>query len=157
VNRNLRNRVALGLVLTAVLLLTVGIFVMRGTRQFVASSKWVEHTHDVLTALEHVYATVKDVEADQRGYLLTGRVELEQEGERLAGKTVGSRLGRPTPISNGSITNNEVYFEIERTFGEIKSVTKYRGKQSGDTITGTMESEVEGEDRVIDWEATRED
>lgn len=78
-NRNLRNRVALGLVLTAVLLLTVGIFVMRGTRQFVASSKWVEHTHDVLTALEHVYATVKDVEADQRGYLLTGRVELEQE------------------------------------------------------------------------------
>ena len=73
------------------------------------------------------------------------------------GKTVGNRFGRPAPISNGSITNNEVYFEIERTFGEIKSVTKYGGKQSGDTITGTMESEVDGEERVIDWEATRED
>jgi hypothetical protein len=92
-----------------------------------------------------------------RGRGFESRVELEQEGERLAGKTVGSRFGRPTPISNGSITNNEVYFEIERTFGEIKSLTKYRGKQSGDTITGTMESEIEGEDRVIDWEATRED
>jgi len=69
----------LGLVATAALLLTVGIFVIRGARQFVASSTWVEHTHDVLTALEHMYATVKDVEADQRGYLLTGRLELEQE------------------------------------------------------------------------------
>jgi hypothetical protein len=92
-----------------------------------------------------------------RGRGFESRVELEQEGEKVTGKTVGNRFGRPATISNGSITNNEVYFEIERTFGEIKSVTKYHGKQSGDTITGTMESEVEGEDRVIDWEATRED
>jgi len=83
-------------------------------------------------------------------------VELEQEGEKLTGKTVGSRFGA-APISNGSITNNEVYFEIERTFGEFKNITKYQGKQTGDTIKGTMESEVEGEERVIDWEATRED
>jgi diguanylate cyclase (GGDEF)-like protein len=79
VNRNLRNRVVVGLLLTAALLLTVGIFVIRGARQFVSSSTWVEHTHDVITALEHVYATVRDAEADQRGYLLTGRTGLEQE------------------------------------------------------------------------------
>jgi diguanylate cyclase (GGDEF)-like protein len=77
--RSLRNGVMLGLVLVAALLLAVGIFVIRGARQFEASSAWVEHTHDVLTALEHMYATVKDVEADQRGYLLTGKIELEQE------------------------------------------------------------------------------
>lgn len=76
---NLRNRVVMGLLVIAALLLTVGIFVIRGARQFVARSHWVEHTHDVLNALEHVYATVKDIEADQRGYLLTGRTELEQE------------------------------------------------------------------------------
>jgi len=92
-----------------------------------------------------------------RGRGFESRVELEQEGEKLTGKTVGSRFGRPSPISNGSITNGEVYFEIERTFGEIKNVTKFQGKQSGDTITGTMESEINGEERVIDWEATRED
>jgi len=69
----------MGLLVIAALLLTVGIFVIRGARQFVARSHWVEHTHDVLNALEHVYATVKDIEADQRGYLLTGRTELEQE------------------------------------------------------------------------------
>jgi hypothetical protein len=92
-----------------------------------------------------------------RGRGLESRVELEQEGEKLTGKTVGSRFGRPTPISNGSITNGEVYFEIERVFGDIKNVTRYRGKQTGDTIKGTMESEFDGEERVIDWEATRED
>jgi hypothetical protein len=91
-----------------------------------------------------------------RGRGFESRVELEQEGEKLTGKTVGSRFGA-APISNGSITNNEVYFEIERTFGEFKNITKYQGKQSGDTIKGTMESEIEGEERVIDWEATRED
>ena len=79
VKLGLRNGVMLGLLAAAALLLTVGFFVIRGARQFVSSSAWVEHTHDVLTALEHVYATVKDVEADQRGYLLTGKVELEQE------------------------------------------------------------------------------
>ncbi len=78
-NRDLRNRMMGGVLLAAALLLAVGIFVIRGAGQFVASSQWVEHTHDVLTALEHVYATVKDVEADQRGYLLTGRTELEQQ------------------------------------------------------------------------------
>lgn len=77
--RNLRYRVMPGLLLAAALLLSVGIFVIRGARQFVSSSTWVEHTHELITALEHVYATVKDVEADQRGYLLTGRTELEQE------------------------------------------------------------------------------
>jgi hypothetical protein len=92
-----------------------------------------------------------------RGRGNDSRVELEQEGEKLTGKTVGNRFGRPSPISNGSITNGEVYFEIERTFGEIKTVTKFRGKQTGDTIKGTMEAEFEGEERVIDWDAERVD
>ena len=92
-----------------------------------------------------------------RGRGFESRVELEQEGEKLTGKTVGSRFGRPTPITSGSITNGEVYFEIERTFGEIKSVTKYHGKQTGDTIKGSMESEFEGEERTIDWDADRVD
>ena len=92
-----------------------------------------------------------------RGRGFESRVELEQEGEKLTGKTVGARFGRPVSISNGSITNGEVYFEIERAFGEIKSVTKHHGKQNGDTIKGTLETEIDGEERVIDWEATRED
>jgi hypothetical protein len=84
------------------------------------------------------------------------RVALEQEGEKVTGKTV-SRFGPPTPITNGSITNGAVYFEIERAFGDAKFVTKFRGKQMGDTIKGTMELETGDDLREGEWEARRVD
>ena len=84
------------------------------------------------------------------------RVELEQDGHKVTGKTVG-RFGRPTTVTSGSITNGEVYFEIERTLFETKTVTRYQGKQTGDTIKGTMEFESETDFREGDWEAKRVD
>jgi hypothetical protein len=85
-------------------------------------------------------------------------VELEQEGERITGKTVSSRgpMGS-VAITNGFFTNGVIYFEIERNFFETRTVTKHMGKVSGDTIKGTLESEVNGEERETDWEATRVD
>lgn len=90
-----------------------------------------------------------------RGRGFESRVELEQEGEKISGHTVG-RFGR-TSITNGVFTNGVIYFEIERVFGETRNLTRHHGRQIGDIITGTLESEVEGEDRTIDWEATRVD
>jgi hypothetical protein len=87
---------------------------------------------------------------------LETRVELEQEGEKVTGKTV-SRFGPPTPIRNGSLTNGVVYFEIERAFGDAKFVTKFHGKQTGDTIKGTMELETGDDLREGEWEAKRVD
>jgi len=84
------------------------------------------------------------------------RVELEQNGEKVTGKTV-SRFGPPTPILNGSITNGVVSFEIERAFGDAKFVTKYRGQQTGNTIKGTMELETSDYVREGEWEAKRVD
>ncbi len=91
-----------------------------------------------------------------RGRGSDSRVELEQDGERITGKTI-SRFGPSLTITNGVFTNGVIYFEIERMFFETRSVTRHRGKQSGDAIKGTMESEVNGEDVSIDWEATRVD
>ncbi len=84
------------------------------------------------------------------------RVELEQDGEKVTGKT-RSRFGPPTSITHGSITNGVVYFEIERSFGDAKFVTKFRGKQTGDTIKGAMELEVGDDLREGEWEAKRVD
>jgi len=92
----------------------------------------------------------------RRGGRLETRVDLDQNGEKVTGKTI-SRSGRPVPIKNGSITNNEVYFEIERTFGDNKFLTKYRGKQTADTIKGTMEMEFNDELREGEWIARRID
>ncbi len=93
-----------------------------------------------------------------RGRGFESRVELEQEGERITGKTVSSRgpIGS-VAITNGFFTNGVIYFEIERTFFETRTLTKHQGKVSGDSIKGTLESEVNGEDREIEWEATRVD
>lgn len=89
-----------------------------------------------------------------RGRGFESRVELEQEGERITGKTISTR-GPSVTITNGFFTNGVIYFEIERTFFETRSLTRHQGKVAGDTIKGTMESEVNGEEREMDWEATR--
>ena len=91
-----------------------------------------------------------------RGRGFESRVELEQEGERITGKTLSSRVPSVT-ITNGVFTNDVIYFEIERFFFETRNLTKYTGKVTGDLIKGSMESEINGEDREIDWEATRVD
>jgi hypothetical protein len=91
-----------------------------------------------------------------RGRGFDSRVELEQDGERITGKTI-ARFGPSVTITNGVFTNGVIYFEIERTIFETRSVTRHLGKQSGDVIKGTMESEVNGEEVSIDWEATRVD
>jgi hypothetical protein len=83
-------------------------------------------------------------------------VELEQNGPQVTGK-LASRFGRGGSITNAVLTNGVIYFEIERVFFENRTVTKYLGEQNGDVIKGTMEAEVEGEDRTQDWEATRVD
>ena len=82
------------------------------------------------------------------------RVELEQHGTLVTGKTV-SRFGNPVEITKGSITNGVIHFEIERVFGPNRFLTRYQGEQSGDAIKGTMSSEIDGEDREVEWEATR--
>jgi hypothetical protein len=84
------------------------------------------------------------------------RVLLRQENERVTGKAF-PRLGRSIPIAHGSITNNDVYFEIERTYRTNSILVKYHGKQTGDAISGSMELEMNGRTRKADWEAKRLD
>lgn len=91
-----------------------------------------------------------------RGRGFESRVELEQEGEQVTGKTI-SRFGPSVSITNGVITNGVIYFEIERMFFETRNLTRHLGTVSGDEIKGKMDSEINGEEREIEWEATRVD
>jgi hypothetical protein len=76
------------------------------------------------------------------------------------GKLTGSMPGRnntETPISDGKFENDTVSFSVKRTRGEREIVTKYSGKVSGDTLTGTIESPGRGggEARSREWTAKR--
>ena len=88
------------------------------------------------------------------------RATLKQDGAKLAGtlsgRGRGGRGGQPTRIKNGSIKEDgEIYFEVETGFQENRSVTKYKGKLTGDVIQGTVDSNSGGTARKVDWAAQR--
>jgi PAS domain S-box-containing protein len=66
------------------------------TTSLAESSRWVVHTQRVLNEVESVVSLLRNVEAIQRGYLITGRneyiAELERDIVRLHQKLAGLRL-----------------------------------------------------------------
>ena len=89
-------------------------------------------------------------------FQFTSTAELKQEGEKVTGKIL-SRRGSDTEIKEGSFKDSKISFNTERERDGEKFVTKYRGKISGDTITGTIRTTYRGEPRTNEWTATRED
>lgn len=67
-NKNIPRLFALAVSLLAL----VGGASYVGVRKLVDTSLWVTHTHEVLTALAAIEATVSEAESGQRGYVITG-------------------------------------------------------------------------------------
>ena len=73
------TRILLGIAFAALLMALVALATTFGVSRLLRGNAWVEHTHEVVGAIEHTYSIVKDAEAAQRGFLLSGQVEFEQE------------------------------------------------------------------------------
>ena len=69
----LANRI--GLPVAALIFTAVGVGVLFGAQRFIADAKQVAHTNEVMASVDGVEARLRDAEAAQRGYLLTGRAE----------------------------------------------------------------------------------
>jgi hypothetical protein len=82
-------------------------------------------------------------------------LKLKLEGDKLTGAMLG-RDNQETAIENASYKDGEVAFSVTRERNGQKFTSKYKGKVSGDTIKGTIESERDGQTRSRDWEAKRE-
>jgi hypothetical protein len=83
---------------------------------------------------------------------------LTMKDGKLTGKLTspGRDGATTTEISNASVKDDVVKFDVERDFGGNKFVIKYSGKLAGDTITG--ESESPGRDGATmkrEWVAKR--
>ena len=61
----------LGFTTPLVILVGVAALAYWATGHLIETSRWVTHTHQVLTELEALLSTMKDAETGQRGYLLT--------------------------------------------------------------------------------------
>ena len=81
-------------------------------------------------------------------------VTLKLEGDKLTGHVPG-RDNTVTVIENGTYKDGEMSFTVTRERNGVKFTTKYTGKVSGDTITGKMESQREGQTQTRDWLAKK--
>ncbi len=80
---------------------------------------------------------------------------LELKDSKITG-AYSNQFGN-TAISNASLQDDVIRFDVERDFGGKKYVVKYQGKMEGDTIKGTIEAPGHdgGEAVKLDWNAKR--
>lgn len=85
-------------------------------------------------------------------------LKLKVAGDKVTGTIIApGRNGdlKPNDISEGTIKGNEISFQSTRLVNGTPATTKYKGMLSGDTITGQMEFERNGEPVHRDWIAKR--
>ena len=82
-------------------------------------------------------------------------LKLEWKNGEIAG--VYSNQYGDTAISNASLQDDVIRFDVVRDLGGKKYVVKYYGKIEGDTIKGTIEAPGHdgGEGVKLDWNAKR--
>jgi CHASE3 domain sensor protein len=67
----LRN-LQIGFGLSLLILIISSVASYSSIQNLLENSRWVDHTDSVISKLEYVISTMKDLETGQRGYLLTG-------------------------------------------------------------------------------------
>lgn len=87
------------------------------------------------------------------GNRIEGMLKLKQEGDKLTGATV--RNENETPIQDGKIAGDEITFTVIREREGRKATAKYKGKITGDTVKGKVESDWSGDWQTLDWEGAR--
>ncbi|MDB6006190.1 MAG: hypothetical protein JWR15_3177 [Prosthecobacter sp.] len=82
-------------------------------------------------------------------------LKLEWKDGKIAG-SYSNQFGA-TAISNASLQDGVIRFEVVRDVGGKKYVVKYQGKMEGDTLTGTLEAPGHdgGAGVTLDWIAKR--
>ncbi len=82
-------------------------------------------------------------------------LRLEVQDGKIAG-VYSNQFGNTT-ISNASLQDDVIRFEVVRDLGGQKYVVKYQGKMAGDTISGTIEAPGHdgGEAVKLAWNAKR--
>lgn len=134
---NVGMKIGTGFALALAILVAIGGITYRSTVKLTATAEWVDHTHQVLEALENVVSTLKDAETGQRGYLITAKdsylepfrvaqAAIEQKLRRLRELTKDNpnqqrRLDLLEPLITGP---NGKFAELQSTIDVRKDPTK---------------------------------
>jgi len=87
------------------------------------------------------------------GNRIEGTLKLKQDGDKLTGAV--ARNDTETAIEDGKIAGDEITFKVIRERDGRKVTGKYKGKITGDSVKGKVESDWSGDWQTLDWEGTR--
>ena len=79
-------------------------------------------------------------------------LKLKQDGEKLTGSYT-NQLGPLAEITDGSLKDGNITFKVKRELNGQAFLIK--GKITGDTVKGKVESDWSGDWQTLDWEGTR--
>jgi eukaryotic-like serine/threonine-protein kinase len=80
-------------------------------------------------------------------------LKLKQEGDKFTGTI---RQMQELPIQEASFEDGTISFKVVFEFMGSKFIQTFTGTKSGDTITGKMETDRDGQTMSRDWEAKRQ-
>jgi PAS domain S-box-containing protein len=86
---SVENKIALGITLSLLVLVGIGLLSYRTTTNLVATQTWVAHSYEVIATLESGLAILTDAETDQRAYLLTGDDRFLEDSRNSQGQIAG--------------------------------------------------------------------
>jgi PAS domain S-box-containing protein len=123
------KRVMLGFLVALTIIIWLGVYSFRNSKQFMLTSKLVAHTNEVLYHSEQVLRVIMDMESNQRGYVLTADSAFLMP-LNLAVDTVGIHLQKLVHLTNdNSIQQNRLSI-LKPLISEknkfIKNVTQAR-------------------------------
>ncbi len=160
-------KIASGFGLALSILITIGVFSYHSTTRLIDSSDWVTHTHSVLNQLGGLLSSLKDAEAGQRGFVLTGEQRYlepyqgagqaaEQTLQELRRLTVDNpnqqrRLDVVEPLVASKFAELKETITLRETKGfdaALRVVLSDKGKATMDSIRKVI-SEMESEENQL--------
>ncbi len=106
------RRLAAGYAAALALMAVIGVVSFTNTASLVTNSEWVEHTHEVLAETDAVLSSLKDAEAGQRGYLITG-VDAYLEPYTAAQSSVDDHLAAVRDLTSDNPVQQERLADLE--------------------------------------------
>lgn len=90
----------------------------------------------------------------------TNTLVLKLDGDKLTGNLISPGRGgqtNSTEIADGKITGSDISFIVIRSYNDNTFTNSYSGTLTNNTITGKIEFERNGETRLRDWKATKQE
>ena len=123
-NSVIRNLQIVFLISTVLLIISISSAVF-SIKKLVDSSKWVNHTNEVLIEAENLISSVKDAETGQRGFLLTQDESFLEPYTQARKKTIESANNLKDLTSDNALQQKnivEIKFLIDDKFMQMQKV-----------------------------------